>query len=142
MKIITPKTLREKYPCYEDMADLAEIFQHRIVINDEAGPRNIRWEENKLIGYLTDYDRKIVSLNDLAIARSRGIFTLEEYMKFYMGIGYSLSGYAEVFGQCEITEYNLEYIEQPPEDHNFDEEYWETPIEYIRKKYKNKKANV
>jgi len=59
-----------------------------------------------------------------------------------MGMGYSLCGYSEIFGQCEVTEYGLEYIEQPPEDHNFDEEYWETPIEYIRKKYKDEQAFV
>ncbi len=138
MKIITLSTLRKKYPCYEDMADLAKIFQHRIVMNNNV----IRWEENKLISFLISPNGGPVSLNALAIARSKKIFTLEEYMKFYMGIGYSLCGYADVFGQCEVTEYGLEYIEQPPKDHNFSEEYWETPIEYIRKKYKNKKAHV
>jgi len=158
MKIISPKNICEHFPYYEDMAHLAKIFHHKIVLKDGV----IRWQENKLVRYLTgDYGgcefhtppqwtgmmhnqihNGAVDLNGLAVARSKRIFTLEEYMKFYMGMGYSLSGFGDIFGQSEVTEYGLEYIEQPPENHNFDEEYWETPIEYIRKKYKNKKAYV
>lgn len=155
MKIISPSSLCKKYPFYEDMAHLAKIFHHEIVLKDNI----IRWKENKLVRYLTGdsggcefhtppewvgmmHNQVYNGAVDLNGARSKGIFTLEEYMKFYMGMGYSLSGFGDVFGQCEITEYRLEYIEQPPADHKFGEEYWETPIEYIRKKYKNKKAYV
>lgn len=159
-KIITPSELRKNFEYYEDMADLAKIFHHQVVLT-EGGV--IRWKENKLVKLLVgDYETGCpfhtpakwmgamvnrnhlgaVDLNGLSILRNKGAFTLEEYMKFYMGMGYSLSGYGDVFGQCEVKEYGLEYIEQPPEDHDFGQEYWETPIEYIRKKYKNKVAFV
>jgi TM2 domain-containing membrane protein YozV len=42
---------------------------------------------------------------------------------------------------CFIQE-KIDFNKTKEEIIKFDEEYWETPIEYIRKKYKNKKANV
>jgi len=159
IRVISPAQLAKEYPEYEDMADLAKSFVHQIVLCQEGDSQVIRWKENQLVRHLTGagcafhtpaewqggminktYTDGAVDLNGLAIAAFQKKFPLEEYMKFYMGIGYSLCGYAEVFGQREVTEYGLEYLEEPPEDHNFDEEYWETPLEYMRKKYKNRIA--
>jgi len=152
--VITPAQLAKEHPQYEDLADLAKSFIHQIVVSNEG---IIRWKENQLVRHLTGagcqfhapaqwvgeisnqiFNDGSINLNGLAIAALNQKFTLEEYMKFYMGIGYSLCGYSEVFGQREVTDYGLKYMEEPPEDHNFDEEYWETPIEYMRKKYKNR----
>ena len=139
---------------YDDMADLALIFDHKVIEDDHG---TWRWEEHPTVQYLMgDSDKKIilpempewigrmfseglqynsVNLNNLVMRAFRKEFPLEDYMKFYMGIGYSLCGYAEVFGQREVTEFRLDYFEEAPEEHDFDEEYWETPIEYMRKKH-------
>lgn len=136
MRIISPEELVDKYPCYKDMADLARSFVHKIVLCQEGNNGVLRWKGSQLIRYLTS-STGVIDLNNLAIDLFKKKFSLEEYMKFYMDMGYSLSGYVEVFGQREVTEYGLSYIEHPPEGHDFDKEYWETPIEYMRKKYKN-----
>lgn len=157
MRIVTPAQLANEYPCYADMAELAVIFTHQIILDDHD---TLRWKENifmsRSIGHTADpglpmrtpavweapYTHQnfkgAIDLNNLFIEVAHGRIPLEEYMKFEMQIGYSLCGYSEVFGQREVTEFNLEYFEEPPEDHNFDEEYWETPLEYMRKKYKNR----
>jgi len=38
-----------------------------------------------------------VSLQDMAIAQSRGQFTLKEWTEFYVGIGYPLDGFLDIF---------------------------------------------
>jgi hypothetical protein len=88
-----------------------------------------------------NYFRGSVNLNDLWIDYYRGRFTCEELMKFYMGIGYSLSGYAEVFGQKEATEMNLPGARQRT-DEDDEDSYVQTPLEYMIEKHKGKIIKV
>ncbi len=140
---------------YAEMVDLAKIFNHEIVETD-GERRTWRWKENSLIRKITGGDGGIqfhtppewqgsrinqiydgaVDLNGLAIALHNKKFTLEEYMKFYMQMGYSSCGFSEIFGSKEITEYGIEYLTQPPDDWDFGNKYWQTPIEYMSIKYK------
>lgn len=149
---------------YEDMADLAEIFQHDAVAyegfdsNGKPDPsREIwRWKRNELMHHFQEecefhtppqwhgvsqniIHSGAVDLNQLAIAHHRGKFTTEEYMKFHMQIGYSLCGFSEIFGQHEASEFpSLRATAKPiPEDHN-GEEYIETVIDYMRRIHKGK----
>ena len=46
--------------------------------------------------------RGSLSLNDIWGDLYEERFSLEEFVKFYMGIGYSLSGFCEVFGQRNV----------------------------------------
>lgn len=101
-----PKLLR----CFKD---LMEKLNWPEVIEDLQG--TYRFRTNALFCWMTDptrgsnHDRSSitydpprphrVSLNDMADGFARGEFTLEEYMNFYMGIGYSLDGFVEVFGE-------------------------------------------
>lgn len=145
---------------YDDMADLAVIFNHEIVEDDQG---TWRWKENKLISMFQGnhggamfhtppmwrgamvnqmHGPGSIDLNWLAGAVFTNEIPLEEYMKFNMQIGYSLGGYAEVFGQREVTEYGIEYLSPPPDDHNFDEEYYQTPLEYMRIKYKGQVLKI
>ena len=61
-----------------------------------------RFVENSLLRHLIDSG--MVSLNQLAIDYQAGKFPKEEYLFFYMGIGYSVGGFAElsVFEDLEI----------------------------------------
>lgn len=59
-----------------------------------------RFPTDSLIRHLVD--TKQVDLNGLSIDYQKGKFTLEEYQAFYMGMGYSLCGFEEVFGQGNI----------------------------------------
>ena len=150
IKRVVPLKEVAKTDYYWDMADLAKIFNHEIV---EMENGVWRWKLNTFVGYIQntapvytpaqDYgmnSKKFVAsldLNALAVDLHRGVFEMEEWMKFYMQIGYSLSGYAEVFGQHEASEYNLPGAKPVPEDHN-GENYVETIIDYMRRIHKGK----
>jgi hypothetical protein len=144
---------------YDDMADLAVIFNHEI-IEDKGG--TWRWKSNRLACLFMEYApvyapstaemeadgmknlgrrgqsiRASLDLNNLAVDLDAGLYTVEEKMKFMMQIGYSLSGYAELFGQHEASEYDLPCVLPTPEDHD-GENYVETVIEYMRRVHKGK----
>lgn len=110
---------------YNDLADLAEIFRHEI-IEDQSGVW--RWKQNRLSRFICDQ----INLNNVWIALHRGDFSMEELMKFYMQIGYSLDGFIEVFGQHEASEFSLAGA-KPPDPNNDD--YTETILEYMRRTY-------
>lgn len=61
-----------------------------------------RFPANKLTRYLLDTYQ--IDLNQLAIAYAHEMFTQEEYLHFYMGLGYSVSGLSELsmFEDLEI----------------------------------------
>ncbi len=68
--------------------------EYETVIGDD----NIqRFKVNKLFRDLV-FTKK-VNLNQLGNDFQRGIFTLQEYMEFYMGLGYSICSFKEIFGQ-------------------------------------------
>lgn len=151
---------------YEDMADLAVIFNHDVV-EVPSGPdprrgRTWRWRPNAFIDWIHDYagvytpagpestakgehsygrhvreHRASLNLNTLVHDLYCGAFSMEEWMKFYMQIGYSLCGYAEVFGQHEASEFGLpgarKRTDEDDEDH-----YVQTVLEYMREKHKGK----
>lgn len=118
-------------PC-PDMLLLAAILEHDIVMDVQ---NVMRWKENKALRLWTS-NTHTFSMNDLwkAYDFSRQD-ALEDMMKFYMMMGYSLSGFGEVFGQREVTSWGLDYIDQPPADWDFDNHYWETPIDHILRKH-------
>jgi hypothetical protein len=133
---------------YDDMGKLATIFNHEVV---EMRDGVWRWRPNSLIDLMQSGDcgmhegewegamrtrsfRGAVNLNDLWCDYYRGRFTCEELMKFNMQIGYSLSGYAEVFGQKEATEMRLEGAKQRT-DEDDEDHYVQTPIDYMIEKY-------
>lgn len=61
-----------------------------------------RFKVNKLFDRL--YKSGRIDLNQLAIDYQRGLFTQEEYLHFYLGLGYSVSGFSELsfFEDLEI----------------------------------------
>ena len=141
---------------YSDMAELSLIFNHDVVevrggAKVQGGERNVwRWRPNNIVTLVlddapwyagTDYNaftkivRGSLSLNDFWHDFHKGRFTCEELMKFYMGIGYSLCGYGEVFGQKEASDLKLSGARvRTPEDD--EDSYVQTPIDYMIEKYK------
>lgn len=103
---------------YADMAELSAIFNHDIVEDDEGV---WRWKANGLTCHFSDgsgpfytgvwpshacqHYRGSVDFNALAVDFAHGKFSAEEYAKFYMQTGYSLCGWAEVFGQRDAKDY-------------------------------------
>lgn len=133
---------------YGDMAELAVIFNHEIV---EMRDGIWRWRPNTLICLTQSGDcgmhegewegamktrqfRGAINLNDLWGDYYRGRFTCEELMKFNMQIGYSLSGYGEVFGQKEAADLRLADARKRTDDDDEDA-YVQTPIMYMIEKY-------
>jgi hypothetical protein len=78
---------------YSDLMEVQPLDAQ--VVEDDEGV--YRWREDKLIRWLVDSEE--VDLNKVSIAYQIGKFTLQEYMKFYRGLGYSLSGFIETFGE-------------------------------------------
>jgi hypothetical protein len=156
IRVIPLEEVAEK-EYYSDMADLATIFNHEIV--EMGNPENPtwRWKPNSFIDWIQDYagvytpstphnlaagdggfgrhcdsHRASLCLNTLSQDLHCGAFSMEEWMKFYMQIGYSLCGFGEVFGQHEASDYGLPNAHQRGPDDDPDE-YVETVIEYMRR---------
>lgn len=113
---------------YEDMVDLANIFNHDI-IEDLHG--TWRWKRNMLTNWMHAFApvympsilstnaegippyckstnaRASIDLNNLWLDYSAKVYSMEELMKYYMQIGYSLCGYSEVFEQRTAKEFKL-----------------------------------
>lgn len=71
-----------------------------------------RFHTNALIRHLVS--SKQVDLNTLCIDLQKGKFTLNEYQQFYMGMGYSVCGFDEIFGlNSLLTEEDKAIIENP-----------------------------
>ena len=140
---------------YEDMAELAVIFNHDIV---ETKDGIWRWRPNRLVnlirkfcpvytpcqaiqefvkfGRLSVDGRASLNLNDLICDVHNGFCSVEEYMKFYMQMGYSLAGYAEVFGQHNAYEFQLPGAKTEHESGQDPDDYVETVIDYMRRIHK------
>lgn len=65
-----------------------------LTVIDDHGTQ--RFPQSDILRYLVDSD--LVNLNDLAIAFHHEQFDAESYQQFYMDIGYSVSGFEEIFG--------------------------------------------
>ena len=132
---------------YDQEADIAEIFGHEI-IETERG--TWRWKENAFCAYLhdgapfyegSDYSQHTVTrrgrldLNELWLDFHAGRFPIEDLMRFYMGLGYSLCGFGEVFGQKEAAEWKLPGARTAPKDKYG---YAQTLLDYVIEKHKPK----
>jgi hypothetical protein len=117
-EVVSLDRVAEQYG--EETADLAILFNHEVV-EDHNG--TWRWKNNYLFNlFLNDHPvnynennlgdapfdhigmqsaRARTDLNELWRDFGNEKFPLEELIKFYMGIGYSLSGFWEVFGDRE-----------------------------------------
>lgn len=158
---------------YSDLAEIAVILNHDIVeVKTKEGSRFgdyvWRWKQNDLMNLFHEHCpvympsiatsdlepnslpvtrggefRATVNLNDLFMELYQGAFSIEEHMKFYMQIGYSLSGYCEVYGQRNAYELKLPGA-KTPEDSEEDEEsgYVETILDYIRRVHKGKVLKI
>lgn len=136
---------------YDDMAELAVIFNHDIVECDGPPDNPIwRWKANRFICLFNDGDgpffeggeyrgertrkyRGSIDLNVLWLDMLKGKFAVEEMMKFYMQIGYSLSGFGSVWGQRSACELNLPGAIPPASEDDCD---YQTVLEYMLTKYK------
>lgn len=76
----------------------AKLSTHPI-IRDKNGV--IRYQANRLVKWL--FDSGNLDLNAMRVAYIYGAFSKEEYMQFYRDLGYSLSGFEEVFSE-ELSE--------------------------------------
>lgn len=56
----------------------------------------IRFQGNRIFRYLID-NQKVVDLNKLWVEACCGKFTLKEMMDLYIGLGYTLSGFVDIF---------------------------------------------
>lgn len=134
-RIIGPEELA-KSVCYQEMAALGYILQHHAVETDDA---IWRWHQNAVVRWLfsNDNPRKI-DLNTLWLDFHHGKGHVLEMMKLYMQLGYSLSGFYEIFGQVEAAEWKLPGALLPAGG----DSYTETPIDYAIRVYNDKTMRV
>lgn len=62
---------------------------------DEHGTQ--RFIENGVVSWL--FDNGKLDLNSMGLAFSRGDFSLDAYMEFYMSLGYTVCGFQAIFGE-------------------------------------------
>jgi hypothetical protein len=136
---------------YSDIGELAEIFNHEVI---EDNNEVWRFKENRLVDHIHDncpvytppgnygrhsnIIRASLDLNNLWSDFHSGSFSLEELVKFYMGLGYSLCGFCDVFGQHEAEEWGLEGAKKSEGKDN----YTQTPIDWLLEKYKGKVLKI
>lgn len=138
-KRVIPNSEVAKAEHYADMAELARIFGHQVVETSESPPV-WRWRQNGLVRWVTaEGNPNRLDLNRLWSDFHRGHATVYEMMKFYMQLGYSLCGFAEVFGQCEAWDWKLPDAQRPTND---GDAYTETPIMYVLRVAGNKHVRV
>lgn len=96
-RVITMEELKSnKY--YSDLCPIARIFNHAAI---ETTERIWRWNYNDAIQWI---DQGAIDFNGLWIALCEGKVKLVDHMKFYMQIGYSLTGFLEIYTQHEANE--------------------------------------
>ena len=128
-KIIVPLELVRANRYYSVSADLAIMFNHNIV---ELADGKWRWEPSRLAELFSEYApvtspsklqhqvrdecrvtaysqsmRASIDLNALLGDLLSGLFSIEEYMKYYMRIGYDLSGFNEIFASRSPVDWLL-----------------------------------
>lgn len=144
---LTKKALKEHYP---EIVELIKVIPHEIVVVGDVW----RFKENSIVRYLCDEapfytpsSKKAgygshsleqvgsVSLNGLWIDFHDKKFEIEDFMKFYMGLGYSLCGFLECFGQREAFDFGYSDA-KPPQGGDY---YTQTLIDYVIAKHKKRK---
>lgn len=98
---IKPEVVSRNYEVLvKHYADILQVFpdaQFTLDPPEESGNRVIRFKKNRLYEWLGE-TWKGPCYNDIATAYYKGRFGFEEYMEFYQGIGYSLGGFLDIFG--------------------------------------------
>jgi hypothetical protein len=130
-----------KHEQYGDLAALARLFHHAIVEDDNG---IWRWQVNDLIrllvddtpfyqGPYTEHDcgRAHLDLNALWLDFQRQRFPIEQLMKFYMQMGYSLCGFLDVFDSNPAQDYGLQLSKKVTEDG----QELGTLLDYVLEKY-------
>lgn len=95
----TDKQIRADFIMKKNYGDLFDKFPNHPVVLERGV---LRWKSNSLMCWLGD---TYTPYNAMAIAYQRKQFSIEDYMKFYRDIGYSLCGFAEIFG--DGTQYKV-----------------------------------
>lgn len=90
------ETVSEFMARNQDLADLARIFRHEVVFDQFSG--SFCWKRNEFVAWLAD---KYMPFNDVweLVQRREQQFPIEEVVKFYMQVGYSLDGFGEIFSK-------------------------------------------
>lgn len=81
---------------------LIKVGARRVVTTiDDSGVQ--RLPKNKF--YCDLLDANLIDLNNLAIAYQRGKISFDDYLEFYLNIGYSVCGFADLssFEHLEIS---------------------------------------
>lgn len=137
MRIERAITAKELQNIPDDIIALAKLFNHSIIV-DQYG--TYRFKQNKLVNHILDdclfytpvgdpdvckgprYRGKL-DLNELWVDFYKRKFDVWEMAQFYMGIGYSISGFCDVFSK-KAHELSLEDAE--PETYNEEKDYDES----------------
>lgn len=142
---------------YSDLADLAEIFNHEIVEFTSSPESRFggnpvwRWKSTNFVRKLFDgitvhtppewtgpsYNKvelAAVDLNQLWVSIHHKEISIEEAVKIYMQMGYSLSGFCEVFSK-PAEEMDLEGARPVSEEEYHNGEH-QTVIDWLNEKYK------
>lgn len=119
-KLIPLEEVAERFP---PLDQLAVIFNHDIVQYNDDTEGRWRWKGNKLMqiingdgkegcGFYTPAPRTLDDMRNRTcymgaldlnwLGSTDDDFDFEEYMKFYMQIGYSLGGFFEIFDDSTI----------------------------------------
>lgn len=91
-----PELIAQNDKRLEPYRDILALAPPHPIIEDEDGI--LRWSGNRLIRWLPGGERGL-DLGKMAAAYAAGAFSLSEYMAFYQGLGYSLCGFEEIFGE-------------------------------------------
>ncbi len=62
----------------------------------ETPDKVYRFQSDPLLMYLHVSHK--IDLNRMCMHHQKGVLSLSDYMRYYRGIGYSLSGFIEIFG--------------------------------------------
>jgi hypothetical protein len=95
------KALRERFQ--DSYGDVLSDSSHPVYLDDNG---ILRWVPNDAVRWLVDLCRELREkdvfpyggmLNAMAVADQTGKLNHEDYMEFYRDMGYSLSGFLEIF---------------------------------------------
>ncbi len=72
-------------------------IEYQTIVEDRVQ----RFVKDHILYYL--YEKGHINLNQMAKDYQLGCFSLEDYHRFYAGIGYSVGGFEEVFCDTDTT---------------------------------------
>ena len=75
----------------EHYFDLIDGTDHPVILDSKGV---YRWKANPLIQWIADR----IDLNEMNIAHEKGMFSREDLKQFYRDMGYSLCGFADIWG--------------------------------------------